>query len=77
MRLRKIQTALKIKGIEYAYEESGGLGKITFLFSGCQYLVDEIKGDHDRLPGGIYTDIVGLGRCVTQKMIAEAILGMK
>jgi len=77
MRLIKIQRALQIKSIEFSYEEVGDLGRITFTYGGKQFTVDEIKGNRDKLSTGIYTNIEGLGRFATQKMIADFILSMK
>ena len=77
MRLIKIQRALQIKSIEYGYEDVGDLGRIAFTFEGKQYTVDEIKGNHDKLTSGIYTNIEGLGQFATQKLIADYILSFK
>jgi len=77
MRLIKIQRALQSRGMEYAYEEVIDLGRISFTFGSKQYTVDEIKGNHDKLTTGIYTNIEVLGRFATQKMIADFILSLK
>ncbi len=77
MRLSKIQGALQSRGIEYSYEEVGDLGRISFTFGGKQYTVNEIKGNHDKLVTGIYTNMEGLSRFATQKMITDFILSLK
>ena len=77
MHLVKIQRALQIKAIEYVYDEVGCIGRIFFIFGGKQYVIDEIKGNHDKLSSGIYTNIDGLGRFATQKIIADFILSLK
>ncbi len=77
MRLMKVKTALKQRGIELGYEEVGDLGRISFTFGGKQYDVDEIKENCNKLTTRIYMNIEGLGRFATQKMIADFILSLK